>query len=478
LGIHYYGVEDRGLPGPNGTLIPEGGSEARLLFTTDLTHGWRGVADVNYLSSLTFRLAFATTFNEAIISEEHSDTFATNNFRGFSLNIAALNYKDFLNAQPETSIVLRSAPEIRFSSAERAFWDRWPVYFGFDSVSGAVRRSDTLIDTAQYVERSELAPHMTLPVRWGSWFGITTTAGFRFTDYNERLVNGMPAAQGLVRTDGEFSVQLRPPAFERIWNRGKTKWKHVIEPLIAYNYVTGIQDSSRIIRFDEDDTITDTSEVESALTQRFFRKTGDGQAEEFLTWRVAAKYYFDPTFGGALVPGQRNVFAALDSITPFAFADEPRHWSPIVSDVKMNYSARYDIQLETDYDPLPNRLSAYGLIGTVHPYGQSFLSLAQFRLHTDPILQPRQNQIRVTGGWGQMNRKGWNTATSLAYDTIQHTLQYEVVQASYNGSCCGISFEYRRLALGPLRNDNQFRAALLIANIGTFGTLRRQERVF
>jgi LPS-assembly protein len=478
LGIHYYGVEDRGLPGPNGTLIPEGGSEARLLFTTDLTHGWRGVADVNYLSSLTFRLAFATTFNEAIISEEHSDAFATNNFRGFSLNIAALNYKDFLNAQPETSIVLRSAPEIRFSSAERAFWDRWPVYFGFDSVSGAVRRSDTLIDTAQYVERSELAPHMTLPVRWGSWFGITTTAGFRFTDYNERLVNGMPAAQGLVRTDGEFSVQLRPPAFERIWNRGKTKWKHVIEPLIAYNYVTGIQDSSRIIRFDEDDTITDTSEVESALTQRFFRKTGDGQAEEFLTWRVAAKYYFDPTFGGALVPGQRNVFAALDSITPFAFADEPRHWSPIVSDVKMNYSARYDIQLETDYDPLPNRLSAYGLIGTVHPYRQSFLSLAHFRLHTDPILQPRQNQIRVTGGWGQMNRKGWNTATSLAYDTIQHTLQYEVVQASYNGSCCGISFEYRRLALGPLRNDNQFRAALLIANIGTFGTLRRQERVF
>jgi len=478
LGIHYYGVEDRGLPGPNGTLIPEGGSEARLLFTSNLAHGWRGVADLNYLSSLTFRLAFATTFNEATISEEHSDAFVTNNFRGFSLNIAALNYKDFLNAQPETSIVLRSAPEIRFSSTDRAFWDRWPVYFGFDSVSGAVRRSDTLIDTAQYVERSELAPHMTLPVRWGPWFGITTTAGFRFTDYNEQLVNGMPAAQGLVRTDGEFSVQLRPPAFERIWNRGKTKWKHVIEPLIAYNYVTGIQDFSRIIRFDEDDTITDTSEVESALTQRFFRKTGDGQAEEFLTWRIAAKYYFDPTFGGALVPGQRNVFAALDSITPFAFADEPRHWSPIVSDVKMNYSARYDIQLETDYDPLPKRLSAYGVIGTVHPFRQSFLSLAHFRLHTDPILQPRQNQIRVTGGWGQMNRKGWNTATSLAYDTIQHTLQYEVVQASYNGSCCGISFEYRRLALGPLRNDNQFRAALLIANIGTFGTLRRQERVF
>jgi LPS-assembly protein len=477
--VHYYGVEDRGLPGgPNGTLIPEGGSEASLLFTSNFGHGWRGVADLNYLSSLTFRLAFATTFNEATISEQHSNAFVTNNFRGFSLNVAALNYQDFLNAQPETSIVIRSAPEVRFSSVDRAFWNKWPVYFGFDTVSGAVRRSDTLIDTNQMVQRTELAPHMTLPLRWGYWFGITSTAGFRFTDYGEQLINGIPVNQGLVRTDGEFSVELRPPAFERIWDRGKTKWKHVIEPLIVYNYVTGINDFSRIIRFDEDDTITDTSELEPSLTQRFFRKTADGQAEEFLTWRLAAKYYFDPTFGGALIPGQRNVFAALDDITPFAFADEPRRWSPIVSDIKMNYSARYDIQLETDYDFLPNSLAAIGLIGTVHPYRQSFLSLAQFRLNTDPILQPEQNQIRVTGGWGQLNRKGWNTATSFAYDTIQHTLQYEVVQASYNGSCCGISFEYRRLALGPLRNDNQFRAALLIANIGTFGTLRRQERVF
>jgi LPS-assembly protein len=77
-----------------------------------------------------------------------------------------------------------------------------------------------------------------------------------------------------------------------------------------------------------------------------------------------------------------------------------------------------------------------------------------------------------------MNRKGWNTALLLAYDTIQHALQYEAVQASYNGSCCGISFEYRRIYLGPLSNDNEFRASLLIANIGTFGNLTRQERLF
>ena len=44
--------------------------------------------------------------------------------------------------------------------------------------------------------------------------------------------------------------------------------------------------------------------------------------------------------------------------------------------------------------------------------------------------------------------------------------------------CCGISFEYRRFALGPVRNENQFRLAFSLANIGTFGNMKQQERLF
>ena len=41
-----------------------------------------------------------------------------------------------------------------------------------------------------------------------------------------------------------------------------------------------------------------------------------------------------------------------------------------------------------------------------------------------------------------------------------------------------MSVEYRRFALGSVRNENQFRFALTLANVGTFGTLRKQERLF
>jgi LPS-assembly protein len=38
--------------------------------------------------------------------------------------------------------------------------------------------------------------------------------------------------------------------------------------------------------------------------------------------------------------------------------------------------------------------------------------------------------------------------------------------------------EYRRFALGTVRNENQFRFAFTLANIGTFGNLRRQASLF
>jgi LPS-assembly protein len=62
-------------------------------------------------------------------------------------------------------------------------------------------------------------------------------------------------------------------------------------------------------------------------------------------------------------------------------------------------------------------------------------------------------------------------------------LQYAAAQTSYNWDCCGFSFEYRRFTLGSttigsVRNENEFRFALTLANIGTFGNMRRQERLF
>jgi LPS-assembly protein len=80
--------------------------------------------------------------------------------------------------------------------------------------------------------------------------------------------------------------------------------------------------------------------------------------------------------------------------------------------------------------------------------------------------------------FGDFNRRGWNAAFSSIYDYRQTIFIYNTSQVTYNTDCCGFSIEVRRFAIGRTRNENQFRLSLSIANVGSFGTLRPQERLF
>jgi LPS-assembly protein len=489
LDASYYGVIDRGIPGPIGTVTKQGGHEDHFFFDALFPLGWRGVADLNQLSSLTFRLAFSETFAQAVNSEVTTTSFLTKNANGFSLGLATQTYKNFLSASPETRIDLRTAPEIRASMADRAPWKRVPIYFGFDGFANASHRETNIAPgfaTPSFVTRTELAPNVSIPLRWRPWVGITPSFTLRSTRYSGREASGAFLNTPLVRTTEEFTLDLRPPAFERTWNRDQTDWKHVIEPRVQYRYVNGVNDFGRLLLFDDDDTLTDTNEVEYGVTQRLYRREGAGDSNEIASWDLKQKYYFDPTFGGALVPGQRNVFQALDSLTPFAFADSLHRFSPIISDLRIEPGDRYDTQLRADFDPRRGQLTAVGTLLKIRPYRESFLTVGQFSTINIPqtsaanpgIVEPWSNQVRALLGYGSLNRPGWNEALGFSYDISLRLFQNQVVQLSYNGSCCGIGLEYRRLALGNVRNENQFRVVFLIANIGSFGNLRRQEVIF
>lgn len=512
----YYGVIDRGIfePGPNGTTIldKQGGHQQQLEVQSLLPDGWRFVADINELSSLTFRLAFADTFGDAITSEVRSATFLSNNFRGFSFNVAALSDKTFLSipitspttfiTSPAVSVSLRAAPEVRFASVEQAPWQNLPIYFSFDSFVDALhRQDDSPLNTSPFVPSTEFAPIVTVPLHLGVWLGLTTSATFRTTYFGDSYnAAGLPTSQSITRNTGELTVDLRLPTLERFFDRdpmNKTKshkrYKHTIEPTLAYHYVTGVNDYQDFIRFNSDATLTDTNEVEYGLTQRLFSKTGDDQPQELVTWSILQKHYFDPTFGGAIVDGQRNVFDAVDSISPFAFAFGPRNWSPIISDFKVTPGGPYDFEQILQYDPQIQRLTTVGTLLKVKPYSEFFSTIAFFRLNDNPVAadlplspppgfvafnQPLSNQVRALLGYGNLTRKGFNFTTGISYDFTSKILQNQLVQISYNGGCCGLALEYRRIDLGTVRVENRFTATFIVANIGSFGNLRRQDKIF
>jgi LPS-assembly protein len=258
--------------------------------------------------------------------------------------------------------------------------------------------------------------------------------------------------------------------------------------------VNGVQNLPNIIRFDSRDILSNTSEVEYAVVNRLYAKPvspnpddpNSGSSREILTWELAQKYFINDQFGGGLVNGKRNVFTTTVDFTGIAFLTEPRRLSPLVSRLRLQATPNTDIQWQVDYDFKEGRINSSTTLVDYH-IGDFFLGGSHSFLHVPgeifvnptPLPAPDKfSQFRFLAGYGGPNKRGVSAAANIGFDANFSFLQYGAFQSSYNWDCCGFSFEYRRFAFGSVRNENQYRFAFTLANIGTFGTLKRAERIF
>ncbi len=308
------------------------------------------------------------------------------------------------------------------------------------------------------------------------------------------------ASSNLFRKDVDFTLDLRLPRIERVYTPPKwlhlgEKAKHVIEAEATYEYVTGINQFQKFIHFDATDILSDTNQLTYSLTNRLYKKDKNGNVSEVVTWRLTQARYFDPTFGGAVVPNQgacaynaagtaisqnptcqRVVVFATEELTPFSFLDGPRDYSPVVSSLVFNPYSFFSLEYRADYDPLRHKIVNQTLGGSVR-HSKYFGTLSDTAISTNPILIPQENQISFGGGYGNSTRKGWNVAGSVFYDALLNRRLFDLVQTSYNTDCCGFSFELRNFNLG-IRQENQYLFSFSVANIGTFGSLQKQARIF
>ena len=522
--LNYFGVFDRGI----GTSpVDQGGHEVHLDAEDTFGH-FRGVASIDYLSSFVFRLAFNDVFSQAVNSEVKSEAFLSNATRGYFYNASTQRYQNFESTTPGDVITILHAPSFEVSSVEHSIGHS-PFYWSYDAAAEGLSRSEPSFRTAPLVGRFDLHPTLSLPLVLSGW-SVRPEISLRETFYTQQLVpssGGVGVAQSDVinRKAVEGSVEIRPPALERVYDRefwGR-KWKHVIEPRATYRYVTGVDNFAKILRFDERDILSNTSEVEYAVVNRLYAKRTSAKAEdcdaagmatlnigrpavqslvpwerrpereetpcqpepqvrEVVTWELAQKYFLDPRFGGALVPGQRNVFTTTADFTGIAFLTEARRLSPLISRLKFQATSRTEAEWDIDYDFKQSRINASTAFVNYRfgPYtiggGDAYL-LAPSDTPT-PTGQQAFNQFRILLGYGQPNKRGFSGAANLGFDANLGFLQYAAVQTAYNWDCCGLSVEYRRFALGSVRNENQFRFNFALANVGSFGNLRRQEKLF
>ena len=206
-------------------------------------------------------------------------------------------------------------------------------------------------------------------------------------------------------------------------------------------------------------------------------KTEPGRVREVLSVDIRQRRFFDPEFGDALFPGRRNVLDSGLGLTPFAFADQARNYSPIATTLRVSPSLRHSLEWRYDYDPLRGKVVNSSVSGGFH-FDWWNVTVGHHAVRTPDVLTTPSNQLSTIIRLGDFNRRGWNLALNNIYDYRQTIFLYTAIQGTYNTDCCGFSAEWRRFAIGTTRNESQIRFAFSIANVGSFGTLRPRERIF
>ncbi len=218
--------------------------------------------------------------------------------------------------------------------------------------------------------------------------------------------------------------------------------------------------------------------------------------QEWFSWQLAQKHFFEPSFGGAVINSRRNIFDTTLDFSGIAFLTQPRSISPLKSRMRFRTSSHADIEWDFDFDTGAKKFTSSNTFLDLHEGrvfgGVSYALLnAPGRTYTE-IINTTTNtvtgltssaisdfsQMRLLFGYGKPSEPGLSAAISTGIDLNLGTAQYITIQTTYNWNCCGLSIEYRKYDLGTIRNEGAYRFNFTLANIGTAGNLRRAESLF
>jgi LPS-assembly protein len=494
--------------------VNQGGLDINAVGRKDLSPETRLAGNIEYLSCYVYRLVFNDNYWQAVDSEVQSNVSLTHAHNGFVPSASLDRFEGFASPANGDEIRILHLPSLRFDVLDRPLGAS-TLSWGLGSSLAYLTRSEPsgvpfgTSFHARNVIRYDFYPHLSLPLVGGGW-SVVPEVAVRETAYSISQTPDLAGANGgtpairhdpLNRNDFEASVDLRPPALERDfslarWNR---VLRHVIEPEMTYRYVTGIgAREQNVLLIDTTDIATNTNEVGFSLTQRFYLRPAGGEpctgadgtaagncpakSREWASWQIAQTLFIDPNFGGALIPGRRNVFDSTLDLSAIAFLTSPRNISPITSRLRFEAIDNLRIEWDLDYDSKAGRLGADNLFAgyswgsTTVGIGHALLNAVDEQGSAASTIQSQQVQPFLS--IGKPNGGGFNFAANGGYDFVHGALQYAGLQAVYNWNCCGVSFGYRRFALGSVRDETQWLYSVTLANFGAVGDIRRSNTAF
>lgn len=518
----FYAVKDRIFGASASPATPDqGGSIIYAEGVHYFPNGFTAAADVRLTSSLAFRQEFSDGIQQIISPIEVSQVFVNKNWNDYTLNLLA---RTQVISIPNVREKTRNLPSINFDKRPSMLSFLDGVYFSFKTSLEGVSRREEVDDIGLYrqmtgtdpvitpslAQRFDIYPQVTVPFRT-KYLNFTASAAVRATYYSNSF-NDMRQVVGkdVFRKYGEFSFDVRPVALAKNYY-GKDnvfRFRHVIEPYATYRLVRGVNNFNRIIRFDYVDTATNTNEIEFGVINRFYtrrygeavtpetqrlllkRSNGnkDMQPYEVFTVALRGKYFFDKTFGGALIAGQRNQIEPITALSFYTFGGVPRRFSPL--NIDATYRPQRTIFVNTRMDV---GITGGGLraISATVGYEKPLFKLFQTFYYTRAVtLIPSLAQFAGRDGKepGTLRGSQWSPSVflgrrdrglyggaSLFFDfqnrraTQQSPLISSLLTVGYAYDCCSLALQYYTFNVG-VRKENKLVFSFRLNGIGSFGT--------
>jgi hypothetical protein len=208
------------------------------------------------------------------------------------------------------------------------------------------------------------------------------------------------------------------------------------------------------------------------------------QAYEFLTVKIAQKYFIDRTFGGALVEGRRNQFYPIFTLSGFTYGGRARSFSPV------NVAVRYrplssvygDLRMDLSNDDgvVRNVTVGGGVRTNKVSVSASYYLSRHIKLDAnnfEPGTFPG-DQVTATVQLGD-DARGWYGGARIGYDFTNRFISDTDISngrimnsRSYFGhswDCCGVQFNYNTFKAG-LRSESAWSFTFNLAGLGSYGT--------
>jgi LPS-assembly protein len=237
------------------------------------------------------------------------------------------------------------------------------------------------------------------------------------------------------------------------------------------------------------------------------------QPYEVFTLTIRGKYFFDPRFGGALIPGRRNQIEPITALSFYTFGGVPRRFSPLSIDA--TYRPQQRIFANTRMDLALNGGGLRAISATVG-YDSSFLKFFQTFYYTRAVTlipslaqfcQPEAVGASAPGAdekpgraadgaaqptgckeAGTLRGSQWSPSifvgnrmrglyggTSFFFDfqnrrrSKQSPLISSLFTIGYAYDCCSIALQYYTFNVG-VRKENRIAFSFRLNGIGAFGT--------